>query len=126
MPQRLLYHILGVHGYQLDQIFSEDHQLICVISQSRESLCCSHCNPKRLISQGKVTRRFKTVPLGSQQIEIEFAIPRVRCRACHLVRQVKIPFAKSKKRYTKLFEQYALGLLRFATTLYAFAYLFAC
>ena len=117
MPQQLLYHILGVHGYQLDQIFPEDHKMICVITQSRKSLRCSHCNSKCLIAQGKVIRRFKTVPLGSQQIEIEFAIPRVRCRDCHLVRQVKDPFAKSKKRYTKLFEQYALGLLRFATTL---------
>ncbi|MBL4886836.1 MAG: hypothetical protein JKY95_20210 [Planctomycetaceae bacterium] len=56
MPQRLLYHILGVHGYQRDQIFSEDHQMICVITQSRESLRCSHCNSKRLIAQGKVIR----------------------------------------------------------------------
>jgi len=55
------------------------------------------------------------VPRSSRPVWIEFAVPRVWCLACGLVRQVKVAFAASHRRYTRAFERYALELCRFAT-----------
>jgi transposase len=43
---------------------------------------------------------------------VDLAIPRVECRACGLVRQVDVSFAKPRRSYTKAFERYALELSR--------------
>jgi transposase len=43
---------------------------------------------------------------------VDFAIPRVECRACGLVRQVNVSFAKPRRSYTKMFKRYVLELLR--------------
>src|SRR5262249_9899042 len=43
---------------------------------------------------------------------IVLPIPRVECHACGIVRQVKVPFADSRRSYTKAFERYALELGR--------------
>ena len=39
-------------------------------------------------------------------------IPRVQCRACGLVRQIKVSFADPRRSYTSAFERYALELSR--------------
>lgn len=44
-----------------------------------------------------------------------WAVPRVECRVCGVIRRVKIPFAHLHKRYTKRLEKYVLFLLRAAT-----------
>ena len=43
------------------------------------------------------------------------AVPRVECRVCGAVRQVKIGFADSRLSYTRAFERYALDLSRSMT-----------
>jgi transposase len=116
MPSGLLYHFLGVYGYQFERILEQQDALVIVIRQPRESYACPCCGSKRVHSQGAVKRRFRTVPVGSNRVFIELAVPRVWCRDCGIVRQVQVPFAEGKRRYTKVFEQYALKLLRIATT----------
>jgi hypothetical protein len=44
-----------------------------------------------------------------------FAVPRVKCPACELVRQVKISFTDLRRSYTKSFERYGLELSRSTT-----------
>jgi transposase len=58
---------------------------------------------------------FRTVPIGSKPVHIEFAVPRVRCFACQHVRQVKLRFADPRASYTHSFERYALDLSRHMT-----------
>jgi transposase len=53
--------------------------------------------------------------LGHKPVFIRFSIPRVLCRTCCLVRQVPVPFADEKVRYTKAFARYALELSRHMT-----------
>jgi len=43
------------------------------------------------------------------------AVPRVECRDCGVVRQVKIGFADPRVTYTKAFQRYALELSRYMT-----------
>ena len=116
MSKSLLYHAFGLRGYDHQSMRFEKGKIIFVIAQPRETLRCSACGSKQVFGQGKVTRRFRTVPIGSKPVEIEFAVPRVCCLECGAVRQVKVPFALPRHRHTKQFERYALDLARITTT----------
>ena len=58
---------------------------------------------------------FRTIPIGTKPVFIEFAIPRIQCLACRVVRQVKVAFADVRRSYTKTFERYVLELSRHMT-----------
>jgi transposase len=42
-------------------------------------------------------------------------IPRIECRVCNIIRQIKVGFADPRRTYTKTFERYALELSRYMT-----------
>jgi len=119
MPADSLYHVFGLKGYCVQAIRHHNNEIILETRQPRKSLRCSSCGSSRVFSQGQAKRRFRTLPIGTQPVTIELAVPRVRCRDCGLVRQVKIPFANGSRRYTKVFERYALQLARITTTQHA-------
>jgi transposase len=119
MSADLIYHAFGLKGYCVHSIRFENHELILETRQPRETLRCPECGSARVFSQGKKTRRFRTLPIGTQPVLIELAVPRVRCRDCSAVRQVKIPFAPGSRRYTKAFERYALQVARITTVKHA-------
>jgi transposase len=50
------------------------------------------------------------VPIGGKPVYLELAVPRVECRQCGAVRQVRIGFADPRVSYTRTFERYALEL----------------
>jgi transposase len=50
------------------------------------------------------------LPIGRKRIVIEFPVQRIECKACGLVRQVKVGFADEMSRYTRSFERYVLEL----------------
>jgi len=119
MSASSLYHAFGLKGYSVHAIRHENNQIVLETRQPRQSLRCSACGSDRVFSQGQVKRHFRTLPIGTQPVTIELAVPRVRCRDCGLVRQVKIPFTTGSRRYTKAFERYALQLARITTTQHA-------
>ena len=96
MSVDLLYHAFGLKGYCVQAIRHEDNEIILDTRQPRKSFRGSSCGSSRVFSQGQVLRRFRAVPIGTQPVMIGLAVPRVRCRDCGLVRQVKIPFARRK------------------------------
>jgi len=55
------------------------------------------------------------VPIGGKPVSLALAVPRVECRGCGAVRQVKIGFADSRLSYTRAFQRYALELSRYMT-----------
>src|SRR5271154_3739879 len=115
MSTSLLYHGFGLVGYQyVSQAFQEG-QVIMRIAQPRERLRCSCCGSEEVWAQGAEPRLFHTIPIGRKPVQIQFAVPRVLCFACGVVRQVKIGFADPKKRYTRAFARYALELSRHMT-----------
>src|SRR5262249_61741576 len=57
-------------------------------------------------------RQFLALPIGRRKTTVVLPIPRVECRACGLVRQVKVPFAEPRRSSTKSFERYVLELSR--------------
>src|SRR5262249_15378791 len=87
------------------------------IRQDPDDCRCSACGSRAVFSRGHCERQFLTLPIGSRKTSVVLPIPRVECRACGLVRQVKVPFAEPRRRYTKSFERYVLELSRRMTIL---------
>ncbi len=115
MSTSLLYHGFGVRGYQYINSQYKGGSVIFTIRQSPFDFRCSSCGSAKVIRRGKVTRRFRTLPIGRRQVWIVMSIQRVLCLACGLLRQVKVRFANPRRPYTKAFERYALELSRHMT-----------
>jgi transposase len=112
MSTSLLYHAFGIRGYYYTRTDYHDGQTIFTIRQEPETCRCSACGSPQVLSRGHVERRFRAVPIGRRATFVALPIPRVECRACGVVRQVKVPFADPRRSYTKSFERYALELGR--------------
>jgi transposase len=115
MSKSLLYHGFGIRGYDYRRTDFEEGRVIFTIRQPRDTFRCSACGSQNVFSRGQVLREFRTLPIGGKPAFIRFAVPRVLCRDCGLVRQVKIGFAEQRRSYTRAFERYALELLQSMT-----------
>ena len=89
--------------------------MIFRITQPRESYRCAVCGSADVIGKGKHPRRFRTLPIGGKPVYLELDVPRVECRQCGAVRQVRIGFADPRVSYTRAFERYALELSKCMT-----------
>jgi transposase len=112
MSTSLLYHSFGIRGYEYTRTDYPGGQTIFTIRQDPQTCRCSACGSPQVQLRGQVERRFRAVPIGSRPTFVVLPIPRVECKACGVVRQVKIPFADSRRSYTSSFERYALDLGR--------------
>jgi transposase len=112
MSTSLLYHAFGIRGYHYTRTDYQDGQTIFTIHQEPETCRCPACGSHEVQSRGRVPRRFRTLPIGRRATFVVLPIPRVECRACGVVRQVKIPFADPRRSYTNAFERYVLELGR--------------
>jgi transposase len=115
MSTSLLYHGFGLVGYRYCSQRFEEGQVIFRIDKPRERLRCSCCGSDAIWAQGGTERTFRTVPIGSKPVLLQFKVPRVLCFACGRVRQIKLGFADPKKHYTRAFERYVLDLSRHMT-----------
>ena len=112
MSTSLLYHAFSIRGYKYLRTEYDNGQIIFTIHQERKTRRCSSCGSTEVIARGQVNRRLRSLPIGSRATFVAFAVPRVACRACGLLRQVEISFADPRRSYTKAFERYALELSR--------------
>jgi transposase len=107
-----LYHSFGIRGYNYARTDYQNGHTIFTIHQKPETCRCSACGSPQVQLRGRVERRFRMVPIGRRATFLVLPIPRVECQACGVVRQVKIPFADTRRSYTSSFERYALDLGR--------------
>src|SRR3954447_11152196 len=112
MSTSLLSHAFGIRGYHHTRTDYQGGQTIFTIRQEPETCRCPACGSPQVQSRGQVKRRFRTMPIGPRATFVVLPIPRVECRACGVVRQVKVPFADVRRSYTRAFERYALELGR--------------
>jgi transposase len=115
MSTSLLYHGFGVRGYRYVKTEYGEGEVTFTIAQPRESWRCPECGSEEVIGRGQNVRRFRTLPIGGKPVFLVLAVPRVECRRCGVVRQVKIRFADPRRSYTRAFERYALELSRHMT-----------
>jgi len=117
MSTSLLYQAFGIRGYEYVRTDYHGGETIFTIAQDPDDCRCSACGSRAVISRGHAQRRFLALPIGSRKTTVVLPVPRVECRACGLVRQVKVPFAEPRRSYTKSFERYVLELSRSMTIL---------
>lgn len=115
MSTSLLYHAFGLRGYDYVKTEYTEGAVVFTVRQRPHTCRCPRCGSRRIIHHGHEPRSFKTVPIGHKPARIVLPIPRVECRCCGVTRQVTLPFADPRRRYTKAFERYALGLGRLMT-----------
>lgn len=123
MSTSILYHGFGIVGYRYVRTRYEQGKIIFTIDQDPSTLTCPVCERREVIRKGKIPRRFMTVPIGGKSVFIDFAVQRIKCLVCGVVRQVKIRFAEEHKRFTRQFERYVLGLCQNMTILDVAGYL---
>jgi len=114
MTSSELYHGFGLEGYRTVATRFEDGRIVLDVESTRPARCGA-CNSLDVIGRGRFRREFKAPPIGLKQVVIRLWVPRVACRACGLVRRVKVHFAQARRHYTKRLEKYVLSLLRCAT-----------
>jgi len=112
MSTSLLYHAFGIRGYHYRRTDYVNGQIIFTVHQEPETCRCPACGCSDVLFRGHAERRFRSLPIGDRATFVKLAIPRVECRTCGVVRQVKVPFADARRSYTKSFERYALELSR--------------
>ena len=88
MSNFVLYHGLGIRGYEHVRGDDTGGRLVFTIRQRREALRCSHCGSARVFSKGQVPREWRCVPWGHKPVFVRLAVARVLCRDCGLTRQV--------------------------------------
>jgi transposase len=115
MSTSLLYHGFGVRGYQYVSTDYVGGEIWFGIEQPREGLRCPLCDSPEVSRRGEAWRTFRTLPIGSKRVTLTLPVARVECAVCDVVRQVAIPFADSRRTYTKSFARYALELSRHMT-----------
>ena len=72
---------------------------------------CPCCGSRNVIRKGIVHRSIQGVPIRLTPVYLELDIPRIQCKDCQKVRQIKISFADPFKRHTKNFENFVLSLI---------------
>ena len=115
MSTSLLYHVFGVRDYRYVRTQYIPGGVVFTIERKAETCRCAACGSEAVWRQGVVTRRFRTVPIGSKWVALEARIPRLACQDCGTVRQAAIGFAEPRRTYTKSFQRYALELSRHMT-----------
>jgi transposase len=106
MSTSLLYHAFGIRGYKYVRTLFVLGIVWVTITRDRFSLRCPVCRSKTIILHGSITRRFRTLPIGSKKVFIHCPIHRVECKRCGIVRQAKISFADERRTYTKAFDMH--------------------
>lgn len=115
MSTSLLYHAFGVRGYSYRKAEYGEGKVTFILEQPRESYRCPECGSEDVIGRGTSPRAFRSVPIGGKPVFLAFSVPRVECRSCGVVRQVKLRFADPRRSYTRSFQRYALELSRSMT-----------
>jgi len=115
MSTSLLYHGWGLRGYRHVATDYVEGTTVFRVRQNDDALCCGNCGSSRVMRQGVVVRRFKTLPIGRKPVWLELPVQRLWCASCNKTRQVKLAFADERRSYTHNFERYALDLSRHTT-----------
>ena len=115
MSTSILYHGFGISGYRYTRTEYQQGALVFSIEKDPLSLRCPCCSGIQVTRKGTLPRWFHALPIGRKQVYIKLQVPRVSCRFCGIVRQIKIGFADARRTYTKAFERYVMELSRHMT-----------
>ena len=117
MSTSLLYHGWGIKGYRYVRSHYSGGRVVFTMRPQSRSLTCPVCRGRDILHHGYTYRMWREVPIGPRPVFIQMGIPRIECRRCSAIRQVKVGFADERRTYTRGFERYALELSAHMTIL---------
>ena len=115
MSTSLLYHAFSVREYCYKKTEYVEGGVTFTIERKPETRRCVACGSQNVWRQGSVSRRFRTLPIGSRPVTLMAEIPRLLCHDCGKTRQAAVGFANPRRTYTKSFERYVLELSQHMT-----------
>ena len=110
MSTSLLYHIWGVREIHYRSVEFLNGTTIFHATINPKYVRCTCCKSYSVIGSGGIFRVFHLPPAGSKKIQMSVWVPRIECKSCKVIRQIKIPFADPKKHYTRSLERYIISL----------------
>ena len=113
--QQWLYPIFQFQGYRVNQVEADEHRLLLHIEPQPHKVCCPQCGSREVVRRGLQVRWFRNLPVGGDCTWLIATLPRVECRACGIVRQIRTGLAAERRTYTHAFERYVLELSRYMT-----------
>lgn len=90
--------------------------LVCVGPRASAALRCPECATESPGYDRAEERRWRHLDTMQYHTILSCRVPRIRC-AAHGVRQVRVPWAEERSRFTALFEAWAIRLLYESTVL---------
>ena len=114
-PRVFCITVLVLVGYEYVRTRYTGGAVIFSIKRKRGKFRCPVCRSRDIIFRGTLSRRFRTVPIGSKRVFLDFEVQRLECRRCGKIRQEKLGFADPRFSYSHAFERYALDLSKHMT-----------
>jgi transposase len=114
-PQQWLYPIFQFRGYRVTKAETDERRLLLYVEPQPHKVCCPQCGSRDVIRRGQCVRWFRNLPVGSDCTWLIATLPRVECRACQIVRQIRLGLAEERRTYTRAFARYVLELSQYMT-----------
>ena len=108
----LLYHLQGISVYTHQRKIHKGNHIELHFRIPLERCSCPVCKRKEIWLKEWRKREFIGAPLDSHSVTLVAEIPKITCPHCGAERQVKIPFARRNKHYTKKFEAAVIRCLK--------------
>lgn len=117
MSTSLMYHAFGLRGYECQATEYTGDKIVFRMYQEPKRQRSPNSGSRDLVRRGCAWREFHGIPIGRKKEVIRLPVQRVLCQTCGTLRQVKVGFASSKRRYIRAFERYVVELARSKTQL---------
>jgi transposase len=110
-----LYPIFQFRGYRVTQVETDEKRLLVHVEPQPHKVCCPQCGGRDVIRRGQQVRWFRNLPVGGDCTWLLATLPRVECRTCQIVRQIRSGLAEERRTYTRSFARYVLELSQYMT-----------
>ncbi len=110
MSTSVLYRALGIRGYKHQSIRDQGGGITLRVRHDGTELKCPQCGGSNISRRGTVPRRWSALPIGNRPVTVFANVPRIECHDCETEPVVPVPFADSRRSYTRSFERLVLDL----------------
>jgi transposase len=111
MSTSILYHGFGLRDHRYLRTEYVEGTIIFHVEVAAEKRRCAQCDSRDFIKKGRKVRRIRTLPIGKRPVFVAAHLYRLRCRACHALRQEPLLWCRPKKRWTRALGRYIVDLL---------------
>jgi len=115
MSTSLLFHSFGIRHVRVYRTENVAGRTIFHAVVKDLLLCCPCCKSRQVIRFGHKIRLIRLVPIGRKVTILKLKTYRIRCKFCHHIRWIKLPFLAGKSNCCNTFVRYMLDLCQLMT-----------